>query len=262
MHNILGNYIHRKRDALGLSLRKFAEKCELSHTHIDSIEKGMDFRTGKQVRVTTETVEKIAKALDISFEILSALSLPSTKDKFEFYYDYIEREEMKASANEVLSSSLSNVPQKLNAAEQIFKAYYSRSIENCKFDIRHVSYSTFVSMLLNQKFWKNKLPSDIYDLLVSEYGTSTGIPEGQTYYLLDAANTNVIPLAPSALILDYTKHEQKVIRAYRNQPDMQPAVDKILGVSSEPDYLMPVAAHNDNQSSDQLEKMERDLDKF
>jgi hypothetical protein len=43
---------------------------------------------------------------------------------------------------------------------------------------------------------------------------------------------------------------------------MQPAVDKILGVSSEPDYLMPVAAHNDNQSSDQLEKMERDLDKF
>lgn len=143
MHNILGNYIHRKRDALGLSLRKFAEKCELSHTHIDSIEKGMDFRTGKQVRVTTETVEKIAKALDISFEILSALSLPSTEDKFEFYYDYIEREEMKASANEVLSSSLSNVPQKLNAAEQIFKAYYSRSIENCKFDIRHVSYPLF-----------------------------------------------------------------------------------------------------------------------
>ena len=59
-----------------------------------------------------------------------------------------------------------------------------------------------------------------------------------------------------------SKHEEAVIAAYRDQPDMQPAVDKILGVFSEPDYLIPVAAHNNNQSSDQLEKMERDLDKF
>ena len=32
---------------------------------------------------------------------------------------------------------------------------------------------------------------------------------------------------------DYTEHEKKVISAYRNQPDMQPAVDKILGVEPE-----------------------------
>ena len=60
----------------------------------------------------------------------------------------------------------------------------------------------------------------------------------------------------------YTEHERKVISAYRDQPDMQPAVDKILGVSAEPDYRMPVAAHNDNQSEEQLHLMREDLDEL
>jgi len=33
---------------------------------------------------------------------------------------------------------------------------------------------------------------------------------------------------------DYTEHEKKVISAYRDHPDMQPAVDKILGIEPEP----------------------------
>ena len=59
----------------------------------------------------------------------------------------------------------------------------------------------------------------------------------------------------------YTEHEQAVITAYRNQPEMQPAVDRILGVSQENDYLMPVAAHNDNQNDEQLNLMKNDLDR-
>lgn len=65
--------------------------------------------------------------------------------------------------------------------------------------------------------------------------------------------------------LDFTGlsgHEQDVITAYRNQPEMQPAVDRILGVSQENDYLMPVAAHNDNQNDEQLNLMKNDLDRL
>ncbi len=59
-----------------------------------------------------------------------------------------------------------------------------------------------------------------------------------------------------------TDHENNVISAYRNQPEMQPAVDRILGITSEPDYLMPVAAHNDNLDDEQQQLMQNDLNKL
>lgn len=33
-------------------------------------------------------------------------------------------------------------------------------------------------------------------------------------------------------IEEFTKHEKRVIKAYRNKPEMQPAVDKLLGVEN------------------------------
>lgn len=60
-----------------------------------------------------------------------------------------------------------------------------------------------------------------------------------------------------------TEHEIKVLDAYREHTEMQPAVDKLLGVAPEqPEHLMPVAAHNDNPDKDQQELMKKDLDKF
>lgn len=49
-----------------LSLRDFAEKCDVSHTTIDNIEKGFDFRTGKPVQIKIVTIEKIALACGVS----------------------------------------------------------------------------------------------------------------------------------------------------------------------------------------------------
>lgn len=48
-----------------LSLREFAKKCDVSHTTIDNIEKGVDFRTGKPVQIKMATIEKIANACNI-----------------------------------------------------------------------------------------------------------------------------------------------------------------------------------------------------
>ena len=49
-----------------MSLREFANKCGISHTHLDSIEKGYDPRTNKAVRVTVDTLKKIASAMNMS----------------------------------------------------------------------------------------------------------------------------------------------------------------------------------------------------
>ena len=48
------------------SLREFAKKCDVSHTTIDNIEKGIDFRTGKPVLIKMATIEKIAGACNVS----------------------------------------------------------------------------------------------------------------------------------------------------------------------------------------------------
>ena len=41
-----------------------------------------------------------------------------------------------------------------------------------------------------------------------------------------------------------TPHETKVITAYRDKPEMQPAVDTLLGITSDEEYYIPVAARN------------------
>lgn len=62
--NYIGEYIKKCRG--NMSLRAFAEKCGISHTHLDSIEKGFDPRTGKPVSVTVETLKKIANAMNMT----------------------------------------------------------------------------------------------------------------------------------------------------------------------------------------------------
>lgn len=49
----------------GLSLRDFAQKCGISHTSIDTIEKGYDFRTKKPTQPKLATLSKIAEACGV-----------------------------------------------------------------------------------------------------------------------------------------------------------------------------------------------------
>ena len=70
--NKLGDYLRRRRGSL--SLRDFAKQCGISHTHLDSLEKGFDPRTGKPVRVTTDTLKNIADGLGVDYLYLSGLA--------------------------------------------------------------------------------------------------------------------------------------------------------------------------------------------
>lgn len=63
MNNNLGEYIKERRQAMGMSLREFGKLCGVSHTHIDSIEKGYDVRSGRKVNLTGTTIKKLAAAL-------------------------------------------------------------------------------------------------------------------------------------------------------------------------------------------------------
>ncbi|MGE1215432.1 helix-turn-helix domain-containing protein [Bacillus toyonensis] len=70
MKRTLGEIIKDYRLKNKLSLRDFAQKCDVSHTYIDKLEKGIDSRNGKPVEPTLLIIEKISKALNKKTETL------------------------------------------------------------------------------------------------------------------------------------------------------------------------------------------------
>lgn len=66
MNNSIGQYVKLRRTAMKMSLREFGALCGMSHTHIDSIEKGYDPRTGREVNITAQTLSKLSQALGVS----------------------------------------------------------------------------------------------------------------------------------------------------------------------------------------------------
>lgn len=80
MYENLGKYLKMRRQEMGLSLREFGKLCDMSHTHIDSIEKGVDFRSGKSVNLTGTTLSKLAAALGLSERDLMTVSSDASTD--------------------------------------------------------------------------------------------------------------------------------------------------------------------------------------
>ena len=89
--NSLGEFVRAKRTELGMSLREFAAMCGLSHTHVDSIERGYDPRSGRRVNPTSETIRKLAAALGTTESELLGVAAPAVTDdtalKFALFGD-------------------------------------------------------------------------------------------------------------------------------------------------------------------------------
>ena len=85
--NKLSKFVREKRG--DMSLRDFAKLCgDISHTQIDSIERGVDPRTGKTVKPTVETLAKIAMGTGVSVAYLASLANDEEPDMM--YYTDLE----------------------------------------------------------------------------------------------------------------------------------------------------------------------------
>ena len=66
----LGEVIKKYREEHNLSLRAFASKCGLSYTYISMLERNIDYRTGKPIAPTLDSVKYISNAMDIPIDDL------------------------------------------------------------------------------------------------------------------------------------------------------------------------------------------------
>lgn len=66
-------------------------------------------------------------------------------------------------------------------------------------------------------------------------------------YLIGHSNqVKMLTLDEQNFNLSLSAHEKNVINAYKSKPEMQPAVDKLLGVSDDEMVAVPVAARSES----------------
>lgn len=66
----LGDIIKQYRTENQLSLRDFAKNSNLSYTYISALEKNKDYRSGKPISPTLETIKSVAKGMNMTTDDL------------------------------------------------------------------------------------------------------------------------------------------------------------------------------------------------
>ena len=107
--NAFGDKIRAARGEL--SLRDFAKKIGISHTHLDSIEKGYDPRTGKPVKISLDTIRKISEGTGIPLYELIEFDL---NELIEIADKPVEqRTEVEAYAHDFMQKELADLGSSL-----------------------------------------------------------------------------------------------------------------------------------------------------
>lgn len=79
MSSELGKFLKYKRG--DKSLRDFAAYLEISHAYLDSLEKGIDPKTKKEINISTDLLQRLSKKLNVSVEaILNMMNGENFKD--------------------------------------------------------------------------------------------------------------------------------------------------------------------------------------
>ena len=96
------------------------------------------------------------------------------------------------------------------------------------------------------------LPADKLEILADIFGVSVD-------YLLEKTEVRVPCITPPMSTSPLTNREVNVIGAYRAHPEMQSAVDKLLGISDEDEYIeLYAAANSDNNRHDGVVRMTKE----
>lgn len=69
----IGNVIREYRHNHGISMQEFADRCGLSKGYISMLEKGVHPQNNKEIIPSIETVQKIAKAMNLSVDALLSM---------------------------------------------------------------------------------------------------------------------------------------------------------------------------------------------
>jgi len=79
--------------------------------------------------------------------------------KFDTIYNPEECEAIRNGVKQILSSNETTLHEKVDAAEKFFRSYFSQSVRDSGFDLKHCSFSDYRANLWRQKPFSNLLKS-------------------------------------------------------------------------------------------------------
>ena len=174
--NTLSQYENNKREPSIDIVSKIADYFNVS---ADFVYGTSDITTCKKCGLVYVPLDSQDKAVH---EQLHALWENAVKKYGKLYSNTVENERLKAENRNIVQDSTATLEERYNAQKIVFKCLFSRSLDASNYNEKHVDFSTYISMLLNQESTKRRLPPEIYCKFIKEYGKQTGIPNGETYY--------------------------------------------------------------------------------
>lgn len=190
-----GERIKEKRKELGITAEELGEKAGVNRSTIYRYEKG-DIE-----KLPISVIETVAKVLRTSVSYLMGTTeshkceicgmtymagdpederlhnechhnfLNAIK-RFGFYYPYEKRESIKLNAYNIIDDPDVDMDTKIATATDCLKAYFSRSLETSNFNILHVTFPEYVSIMLNNKEISFLKEDAIYEWFRDKYGVS------------------------------------------------------------------------------------------
>ena len=131
------------------------------------------------------------------------------------YLNTVENERLKAQNRNIVQDKSIPLEDRYDAQKIVFKCLFSRSLEASNYSEKHVDFCTYIAMMLNQESTKKRLPEDIYNMFVSEFGKQPGIPNGETYfYPYDSEVNEPTTLAAHFDGDEYTEEELNKIKEF------------------------------------------------
>ena len=127
---------------------------------------------------------------EVEFHSQKHIAWENAVKKYGFCWPYSVREEIKAESNAILASDTSTPADKIDAAIDILKCYFSRSLESAQYNLKHVEFSEYVAMLLGQGHFKERFGEDVWESLSNLYGTKEGITNGTYYHIEGMSRLN------------------------------------------------------------------------
>lgn len=123
MNSELGKFVKEKRGQK--SLRDYAALIGISHSHLDSIEKGFDYRTGNPLNLSGDVLDKIATATNTDVAIIHLMSKGMSYDAAvekvkEGYQDFVRNINLKEKTNDEKLIELMKMAENNHKLKMIF----------------------------------------------------------------------------------------------------------------------------------------------
>lgn len=132
----------------------------------------------------------------------------------KLYLYYPERERIKAENRNICHDLSKPLEERMNAQLLVLRCLFSRSIESNGCDLNHVSFDTYVAMMLGNKTYRKNLDDGLYNELVKKYGTKPGISYGSIYHVPVNIQQSPNTVAAHLDISDLSEKEQEDIADY------------------------------------------------